>query len=367
MAVIAGDIHEVARLNLPGELREREVGLEGIRDVALERGELGAQRRRQETRPAAEADDLVSILIVVLPGTKEMHPVLDDRTTDRGTSLPARVVGLGEPGSRRAGAAVRELVADVRGHETLVLVLGEPVAVEVVFPGLRDRGDDGARGFFVLSFEVLRDDAELLDRVLRERIAPAGVLADDAAVQHVVLVARAVDEDVRIEAGDGARENLFIVLVGCRAHARRKVCEVQKVAVVLRKLSELLLGDVGRDLARLRLDVGGLRRDGHGLTGLGGQLQLEVDPQRLAEHDDNFPHHRSKARQGCRDRVRPRLQGHVVEPRGLRRRRQLDAALVVDGLDQDARQYASGLVLDRAAHRAGRGLRARRGRQQRRA
>jgi hypothetical protein len=85
--------------------------------------------------------------------------------------------------------------------------------------------------------------------VLRERVAAARVLADDAAVQHVVLVARAVDEDVRVEARDRAGDDLLVVLVRGGAHARRQVREVQEVAAVLGQRPELLLRDVRRDLA----------------------------------------------------------------------------------------------------------------------
>src|SRR5690606_8009562 len=88
---------------------------------------------------------------------------------------------------------LREVVAR---DQALVLPVDERIAMKLVGAGFRARRDDGARCLLVLRLEVLSDDAELLHGVLRERIAAAGVLADHATIDHLVLVADAVDVHV---------------------------------------------------------------------------------------------------------------------------------------------------------------------------
>ena len=115
----------------------------------------------------------------------------------------------------------------------LVLVEAEDLAGIAVAAALGDGGDDRARRLLVLGLEVLGQDLELLDGVLRERIAAARVLADDAAVDDVVLEADAVDEDVDVLRRQRAgRELLAELVVGTRtpgasaAKLRKLVLEV---------------------------------------------------------------------------------------------------------------------------------------------
>ena len=68
--------------------------------------------------------------------------------------------------------------------------------MEVVGAGLGDGGDDRGAGVLIFRLEVRGEDAEFLDRQLRERVAAADVLADDTALLEVGLQADAVDEDV---------------------------------------------------------------------------------------------------------------------------------------------------------------------------
>jgi hypothetical protein len=106
----------------------------------------------------------------------------------------------------------------------------------------------------MLGLVVLREDLELLHRVLRERGAAAAVLSDHAAVEHVVLVAHAVDEDVDRLGVEAARRDLLASLVLRYLDARREVREVEEVALVLGQVPHLLGGHAGGDLGRLRFN-----------------------------------------------------------------------------------------------------------------
>src|SRR6185437_9792316 len=89
--------------------------------------------------------------------------------------------------------------------------------------GLGDRGDDCACRLLILGLEIVRDDAELLDRVPREGIPAARVLSRHAAGDDVVLVACAINEDIdllgRLRAG-GERLSRAVEPVGRDARTR---------------------------------------------------------------------------------------------------------------------------------------------------
>ena len=80
--------------------------------------------------------------------------------------------------------------------QAVVLIGDEHLAVEIIGARAGDRGDDRGAGILIFRLEVGGEDAELGHRQLREGIAAADVLADDAALVDVAAKADAVDEHV---------------------------------------------------------------------------------------------------------------------------------------------------------------------------
>ena len=147
----------------------------------------------------------------------------------------------------------------------------------------------------VLCAVVLREHAELLHGVLRERIAAARIAADDAAEEHIVLVAHAVDEDIRLLGIEAVRAD--DLALGVRAHldAGRHGREIEEVAVELRQRLDLLRRDVRSDLRRLRVDE--LIADhGDRLVQHRGRRQHQIQIEILAHADC----HRLRFRFVCR-------------------------------------------------------------------
>ncbi len=194
----------------------------------------------------------------------------------------------------------------------------------------------------------------LLDRVLRERIAAAGVLADDAAVQDVVLVAGAVDEDVRVEAGNRRAEDLLVVIVVRCRDSGREHREVQKVAVVLRQDRELLPRDVGRDLALHGVDQRG--RAGHGDLLRSAGREHEVEGLDLAQDDARLSSYPCRMVPARLDRVVAGWDLQVEEAVGAAHGRAGHAGSVIGGFDRDARQAGRAFVTDVASEGSGRRL-----------
>ncbi len=157
-------------------------------------------------------------------------------------------------------------------------------SVEVVRAALGDRVQRAAATARVLGVVLLRNDAELLDGRLRERIPLARVLPDDTAHQHVVLEADAVEEDVHVVRALGAAGDAAAL----RADAGRHEREGEEVAVVDRNALDLLERDVGRDLRRHRLH-GPLRLDGDRLQRNGLLGQAELQAERLADQQPHGP------------------------------------------------------------------------------
>ena len=249
---------------------------------------------------------------------------------------------------RGLAASVHGLGARVERHERLVLVLAERVALESVAAGFGDRGDDGARGFFILGLEVLRDHAELLHRVLRKRIPPARVLSRDSARQDVVLEARAVDEDVDVVRAHGSGCDRLAQVRVVVANSGRERGEGQEVAVVLRELFDLLFADVRGDLVALRLDDGRLRRYRYGR--LLARLESHPDVERLCFSDlyPEFLRHGGEAGKGDDHRVGPRLKLQVVEAARRRGRRTVEPRVVIRRRHGAPRKRAARLVGDGA-------------------
>src|SRR5207248_5669599 len=115
--------------------------------------------------------------------------VLDERTAD----VDARLNAVIRRVRRERRAAESEFR---RSHPRFRLIKAECLSMKLIAARFRDRGNDRAGRVIVLRAVVLSDDPELLHRALREGIPTAGVLSGSAALQHVVLGADAVDEDV---------------------------------------------------------------------------------------------------------------------------------------------------------------------------
>ena len=138
-----------------------------------------------------------------------------------------------------------------------------------------DGGDDRGAGILIFGLEVGGEDTELRHRQLGEGIAAADVLADDAALVDVAPEADAVDEDVdlrpaeavavAIHADAAAAEGLAELGLQ-HPDARRERGEIEEVAVVLRQVLDLVVGDVGADLRRARLAEPGADDDDVGVV-----------------------------------------------------------------------------------------------------
>src|SRR6266508_2765995 len=131
------------------------------------------------------------MLVDALIRAEVVQLILDDLTADTQPELITTIVRV------LARRAVLE-VPGTLGRPSLRFDVREAGSIELVCSRLRHGRDDRRRRSIVLSAEVLRQNPELLDRVLRERIPPAGVLADQPALDHIVLEADAIDEDIRL-------------------------------------------------------------------------------------------------------------------------------------------------------------------------
>ena len=152
--------------------------------------------------------------------------------------VEARLVGAGRVGiAQRVTADLGEVVA-------LDGVLVDEIREQVTLPPVRSRfgggRDDRARRLLVFGLVLLRDDAELLDRILRERVALARILAGHAADEHVVLEAHPVDEDVDVVRALGPAGDAAAVAPNARCQRRQG----KEVAVGQGSALDLLLRDV---------------------------------------------------------------------------------------------------------------------------
>src|SRR5688500_12638842 len=160
-AIEPAEIEELTGARLIADLSECQVAAERLRERADVLSELLAQCRGV-LEIAAQADRFLAVLIVRFIREEEVHPVLHDRTAEAQSPLVALV--------RRIRRWIERIFAD----QILVLIEDEGVALQAVRARLRDRRDDRARRLRVLRAVVLRDHAELLHGVLRERVAAAG-------------------------------------------------------------------------------------------------------------------------------------------------------------------------------------------------
>ena len=163
-------------------------------------------------------------------------------------------------------------------------VVVERLGLELVGARARHGDDRRAAQLIELRLVVRRDDLVLADRELRERIAARQRLAADAAAQHVVLLADAVDEDVHAVRRLRAAADFAGRAVGAghELHARHDVREREEVARVLRQRLDLLRRDVGRDFGRARL-VQRRRSDRHRLDVLLRGREPQVQARGLTD------------------------------------------------------------------------------------
>ena len=101
---------------------------------------------------------------------------------------------------RRRSAATWTSCAGQRigADEALPLPIEERRSLPPTAARLRGSRNDAARGFLVFRLVVLGDYAELLDRIEGERVTATRILPGHAARREIVLVARAIDEDVDV-------------------------------------------------------------------------------------------------------------------------------------------------------------------------
>src|SRR5690606_21335102 len=88
------------------------------------------------------------------------------------------------------------LLGQGRLAKAVIGVIPEETPLELVRARLGHGSDRSAADLVVFGLVVGRDDLVLADRQLRERAAAGRVLAADTTLEHVVLLAHAVDEDV---------------------------------------------------------------------------------------------------------------------------------------------------------------------------
>ena len=347
-AEAVADVEVLADLRLVRAFREHEALAELAREGALVR----AQEIEKRRCPGAQEHLLAAILPVLLVSAEHLEPVLDDRSPDREAGLPAPIRRLLE---------IAFLGVLVGADQVLVLIEHEGVTRPAVGPALRHGRDHRARGLLVLGLEVLRQHLELLHRALWKRRAAARVLADDAALQDVVLEADAVDEDVDLGRIQSAARDLLPGLVLRSLHAGGEVGEVEKVALVLRQIADLFGRHAGRDFRGPGLDdPAGAGDDLHllGVNDVG--RDAEVDGRVLAEEQLDGLRLRLVLvhRHGDVVRAGPHArQGE--EPGRVRHCLVGEAAFLVACRHRGAREDA-GVVTDGAANAPGRRLRQRR-------
>ena len=184
-------------------------------------------------------------LILGFEREEEVRAILDDRPAEGHA-----VVLLGEIRLWRVVALLENgLGTPVAGE-----LVPEHRAAELVAAGLGDGNDGSAADLVEFRLVVGGDDLVFTDRELRERVAVGRILAGNAALQHIVLLANAIDEDVDAVGGLGARTQAGAAIRSLdELHARDGIGEPEEVACALRQRLDLLGADVGGDFRRAGL------------------------------------------------------------------------------------------------------------------
>ena len=228
--------------------RRRDVAVEVFRPDRVQRIERAGGGRR-------DVHDVRAVLIIPLVRPEEEQFVSNQRSSHAPTEQVAGVVRL-------LDVRVLRHFCDrdrVERHEVFVLIRDEGVTGPDASARLRRGRDDCARGVLVFCLEILCDDAVLLNRIARERVAAAGILTRHAAraiAGEIVLETRAVDEDVDFgrSLGAGCKRSRRDVVgaevheVGAHCNAGCQRCKVEKVAARRGQVLDLLRRHVGGDL-----------------------------------------------------------------------------------------------------------------------
>ena len=243
-AHLAGELQQVIVAGRPIDLAEEQILLERRADDAEEIAQL--RRRGARGNALAERHRFRRLELLAFVGHEEVHPVADDRAAERDAVLLLLRLRL---------AAVARFDRIGRAP-VLGGVVGERFGFELVRARARHGDDAGAAELVELCLVVRRDDLVFADGELRERIAAGQSLAADAAAQHVVLLADAVDEHVHAVRRLRAAADLAGRAVGAgrELHARDDVREREEVARVLRQRFDLPRGHVRRDFGGARLE-----------------------------------------------------------------------------------------------------------------
>src|SRR5437867_3361614 len=143
------------------------------------------RRECPRRRDPGEAHLSVAVLIVALVRTEEEELVLDERAAGTETGDVSGVIRL-----RKTWCL--SLAEGILRYQVLVLVAERCVACPDIPTRSRRGDDDRARRLLVFGFEVLSDDAILLDGIARERIAAARVLTECSTVNPSTPAAAAI-------------------------------------------------------------------------------------------------------------------------------------------------------------------------------
>ena len=266
MTIIDRQLQRRRGTRFVAQLAEKERFPERSVEAPVERREIECVENWKCAR-GRNVDGYLTRPLLVIPFVRreQVQAIADERPAHRQAELAATIVVVegGRLPRRRRDTVGDPFVAPlerIQCHDCVVLESEEGVA----FPGIAARAgrgdDDAARRLLVLGLVVLGEDAEFLNRVARKDVAAAPVLTHDSAACEVVLVARAVDEDVDLVGALGARRAhnegaaRAADLIVLRDDAGRECGEIENVAVGGGEVLELLLRDVGRNLGRSRFD-----------------------------------------------------------------------------------------------------------------
>ncbi len=182
--VVDAEVQEHVLRRLPAQFSESESGAERARENAGVLAELIGEILISERHRRR------CVLLIAFIRHEEVQFVLEDRAAEADAGLITPILDV------RSQRGELEILRRFR-NPVPRLIKDERLTREGIAARFRDGRDDRAGSLVVLRAVVLRDHAELLQRILRERISSARILARDAALQNVVLGADAIDEDVR--------------------------------------------------------------------------------------------------------------------------------------------------------------------------
>eukprot|EP01136_Pigoraptor_vietnamica_P016669 Opistho-1_new@60865 len=284
VAILAREFEQVAITGREVDLAEIQVLVELLDVRAVVPREARGEQRTAGAQEAGEGDVARVENALAFIGHEEVQDVLDDRATERTAEVEVLAPHL-LAGCIRRHEFDRTLVAQM-----LVGEVDKTRPLELVGARLGHRGDRDRADLVELGLVVRADDAIFADRRLRERVALARILAGDAVLQDIVLLADAIDEDV--DRVGGLRAALQAILLRAAAgeelHARGQIGKGHEVAVILRQLLDQALRDRGADFAALhRTDAAAGDDDLVAAAGGAdaGRRQIEIELGILRDRD----------------------------------------------------------------------------------